>query len=109
MNWEGGSSFDQMVRDSIDDLFTEVLFRGIFFFSLFLFRWGMNRKTIQCSGEMWDGFGWFLMTGENPACLYAGRNGLVRRGKSECQTAGKLQHNRDRREPQEHNHILCSM
>lgn len=36
MNWEGGSSFDQMVRDSIDDLFTEVLFHENFFFFIFV-------------------------------------------------------------------------
>lgn len=36
MNWEGGSSFDQMVRESIDDLFTEVLFHENFFFFIFV-------------------------------------------------------------------------
>lgn len=56
---------------------------------------------------MWDRFGWLLTTGENPACLCADGNGLVRRGESEWQTAGKLQHKRDRQEPQEHSHVLC--
>lgn len=109
MNWEGGRSFDQMVRDSIDDLFTEVLFHENFF-SLFLFQWGMNRETIQCSGEMWDGRVWLVpydrRKSSMPVCWW---NGLVRRGESECQTIGNLQHKGDRQEPQEHNHILCSM
>lgn len=108
MNWEGGSSFGQMVRDSIDKFFTEVLFHGILFF-FFIF---VSVKDEQKNHSvLWRDVGrvWLVPYDRRKSMFVCRWEDVMRRGKSECQTAGKPQHKRDRQAPQEHSHSLCSM